>query len=206
MIYTGSIGLHHVEAELRELGSSWAPTNDMKRIDVPPFSPVNAESLASALLTNENVSCDNHAEVAASIARLTDGVPYFIHNVVDGLIKAKTVVTTTTVNNIITSAVDDPDDAWGFRHFVERVREYYGDESPLAYATLDIVSLNRDISFDDRMKALPARTDLDSRSGDRARSIVERLERDHYLTASGGKLRFRRTLIERAWRAKRYLQ
>jgi hypothetical protein len=204
MIYTGSIGLHHVERELRELGSSWAPTNDMKRIDVPPFEMPDAINLATVLLNNEAVECDDVAVVASSIASITDGVPYYIHLIVDGLRKGPKPATAARVEEVMQAAIDDPDDTWGFRHFVNRVPEYYGGNADLAYAVLDVVSRNRG-SFDELMAKLPAHTDIDSRAGNLVRSTVELLERDHYLTSQGGVLRFRRPLLERAWRAKRYL-
>jgi hypothetical protein len=205
MIYTGSIGLHHVETKLRELGSSWAPTNDMKKIDVPPFAEADAVGLAEVLLVNEGVQCDPvEGDVALAIASITDGVPYYIHLIVDALRSHAGPAKASSVREVVTAAINDPDDAWGFRHFVNRVPEYYANNADLAYAVLDIVSQNIG-TFDELMAKLPARADVDSRSGNQVRAIVELLERDHYLTAEGGTLRFRRALLERAWRAKRYL-
>ena len=205
MIYTGSIGLHHIEAELREHGSSWAPTNDMKQIDVPPFAPADAIGLADVLLTNQRIETDDHAALANAIASATDGVPYFIHRAVDALIHATSPVTTSTIDDIVNAAIDDPDDSWGFRHFVNRVPEYYREQADIAYAVLDVVSQNRDLSFDDLMTRLPMHTELDARSANVVRATVNLLERDHYLSARSGRLRFQRSLLERAWRAQRYL-
>ncbi len=205
MIYTGSIGLHHVETKLRDLGSSWAPTNDMKRIDVPPFDEADAVGLAAVLLNNESVACDDLDAVAHSIATITDGVPYFIHLTVDSLIRLAKPATTATVAAAVQAAIEDPDDAWGFRHFVNRVPEYYGENSDLAYAILDVTSRGGH-SFDDLMYKLPAHVDIDSHAGNRVRALVELLERDHYLTSAGGELRFRRPLLQRVWQAKRYLR
>ena len=205
MIFTGSIGLHHVERDLRQFGSSWAPINDMKKIDIPSFDAADAEGLAEVLLTNEAVPCDDRIAVAAAIADRSDGVPYYIHWIVDGLLKRRSAVTAATVDEVVADALDDPDDAWGFRHQVNRVPEYYGEDQDLAYAVLDIVSQAPGLTFEELMRRVPAHTELDSRHGNRVRSLMELLERDHYLDASGGHLAFRRGLMQRAWKAKRYL-
>ena len=36
MVFTGSVGLHHVIGSLKRAGYANAPVNDMKQIDVPP--------------------------------------------------------------------------------------------------------------------------------------------------------------------------
>ncbi len=53
MVYTGSIGLHHVITALKRTGYSNAPTNDMRKVDVPPLSPADGRDLALRLLTGE---------------------------------------------------------------------------------------------------------------------------------------------------------
>ncbi|MBV9850404.1 MAG: ATP-binding protein, partial [Armatimonadetes bacterium] len=85
MVYTGSIGLHHVVTSLKRSGYANAPTNDMKIIDVPPLAPVDAEHLASLLLEGESIQVADKQKVAATIARSTDNVPFYIQHVVDRL-------------------------------------------------------------------------------------------------------------------------
>ena len=205
MIYTGSIGLHHVEAQLLDLGSAWAPINDMKKIDIPPFSNDDATSLAHALLTNEGVRCDDLPSVAAAVATQSDAIPYYIHLMVDALLRRNVVVGVKDVDEVIDGALNDPDDAWGFRHQVRRVPEYYKDDADLAYALLDIISREPGLSFDEILVRVSAGDLVDSRDGNKIRALMELLERDHYVTGANGKFRFRRTLMGRAWKAKRYL-
>ena len=50
MIYTGSIGLHHVVTALREEGYVNSPVNDMRTVEVPPLDDGHAEALAKALI------------------------------------------------------------------------------------------------------------------------------------------------------------
>jgi len=45
MIYTGSIGLHHVIGSLRTMGYTNAPKNDMATIHVPPLIGATVQTL-----------------------------------------------------------------------------------------------------------------------------------------------------------------
>ncbi|MGL5033463.1 MAG: hypothetical protein ACRC6M_06640, partial [Microcystaceae cyanobacterium] len=55
MVYTGSIGLHHVLTKLKKAGYSNAPINDMETIEVPPLDRENAIELTIALLSGEKI-------------------------------------------------------------------------------------------------------------------------------------------------------
>jgi hypothetical protein len=55
MVYTGSIGLHHVITSLKRTGYPNAPTNDMFKMDVLPLSPADAQELAWQLLEGEGI-------------------------------------------------------------------------------------------------------------------------------------------------------
>jgi len=70
MVYTGSVGLHHVITRLRQEESYVNdPTNDMGAIDVPPLERADAERLANQLLKGENLTVVDESVVAAAIAR-----------------------------------------------------------------------------------------------------------------------------------------
>lgn len=82
MIYTGSLGLHHVLTVLREQGYQNDPANDMALIDLEPLTLENATELARRLLHGENISCDEPEAVAAHLAQTTDGIAYYIQHIV----------------------------------------------------------------------------------------------------------------------------
>jgi hypothetical protein len=64
MVYTGSIGLHHVLDELRGGGEvSHAPMNDMDRLDVPPLERADAIDLAQRIIAGESLPADAPVEI-----------------------------------------------------------------------------------------------------------------------------------------------
>jgi hypothetical protein len=82
MVFSGSIGLHHVINTLRDAGCASQPTNDMETIEIGPLDLPDAKELARRLLTNAEVECDSVDEVAAELAKLADRVPFYIERVV----------------------------------------------------------------------------------------------------------------------------
>jgi len=82
MIYTGSIGLHHVVTALREEGYVNSPVNDMRTVEVPPLDDGHAEALAKALIQGEGLISSAPDETAAIIAKRVDAIPFYIHHVV----------------------------------------------------------------------------------------------------------------------------
>jgi len=75
MVYTGSIGLHHVLAELRGGGEvSHAPMNDMDRLDVPPLERADAIDLAQRIIAGESLPADAPVETADALAKEVNGI------------------------------------------------------------------------------------------------------------------------------------
>lgn len=207
MIFTGSIGLHHVLKHLTELGGTWAPINDMAVIDVPPLSKRDAVGLARVLIINENIRTDDVEALALAMATRVDGAPFYIQHLAAALANRKGTdppADPTTIDDIINDKLQDPQDAWKFGHFVTRVRPYYGQAAPLASALLDIVSVEGPVSFERLLRLVPAHLEAVN-DADRVAEILDLLQNDYYLTRdSEGKLRFRQPLMARAWRARRY--
>ncbi|NKB18523.1 MAG: hypothetical protein HC770_11665 [Pseudanabaena sp. CRU_2_10] len=56
MVYTGSIGLHHAIAKLRDAGYKNAPINDMYPLNLPPLEDKDALDLAQQLLKGEKIA------------------------------------------------------------------------------------------------------------------------------------------------------
>ena len=77
VIFTGSIGLHHVLGKLSADGYPTSAKNDMFHVTVMPLAPPDAQRLAADLLQGENIACDNLAEAAATIAEEVDCIPYY---------------------------------------------------------------------------------------------------------------------------------
>jgi hypothetical protein len=203
-IYTGSVGLHHVERELQELGAAWAPTNDMRQIDIPPFQLAEAQALATALLNNASIPTSSAIDVAARIAKLSEGIPYYVHGLASRLRSLRRTVEPDDVDRVLVSAIEDPDDPFDLRHYITRINEYYGADAPTVLGVLDVVALNDQITFDTIHKLLSTRG-VDGVDREDLLRLVELLQRDHYLSSEQGAFTFRRRIVAQAWRVRRHL-
>lgn len=203
MVLTGSLGMHHVVDRLREQGVMFAPVHDMAIIDLPPLSEVAATYLASELLRNEKIECDDADSVAAAIATEVDSVPYYVHHTVDqlrdGPHSSVRPVDDAGVRRVVEAAVIDPLDPWQLKHYLDRMPVYYGSASDLACAVLDIVATEtKPLSLDEIERLLAAQ--MPPPKADKLRDLVELLCKDYYLEPGYG---FRLELVRRAWRARR---
>lgn len=204
MIYTGSIGLHNVLSSLRKAGYANDPTNDMLTEEVPPLAPMDAVDLARRLLAGERIQTKEPAAVADTIAKATDGFPFFIHHVVDVMAGRGEEATEKTVEEIIAASLIDPQDRWHLRYYRERISTYYpAEERPLALGILDVLAFaDKPLSFDELFNLLKARVATEDQ--EQARDILTLLMRDHYiLQGVDGTHSFRFSLIRRMWRLHR---
>lgn len=85
MVYTGSIGLHHVTTALREAGHANDATNDMRVVEVPELSVKDAALLAGELLKGEDLLSDDPRATARQLAEEVDCIPFYVHWVVASL-------------------------------------------------------------------------------------------------------------------------
>lgn len=85
MVFTGSIGLHHVVRQLNEQGYANAPVNDMAVVEVPPLSPTDATDLTKRLFTDNQIAAADDA-IFALVAEQVDGIPFYIHHVMRALV------------------------------------------------------------------------------------------------------------------------
>jgi hypothetical protein len=202
MVFTGSIGLHHVFSDIQQADYAISAVNDMRLVEVPPLDREDAAELANRLLRGERLE---HTEGASEkIADSVESVPYYIHHIVSSLADRGKRVTDASIEEAVTRALDDANDPWHLRHFKVRLRPYYGDRENLARAILTILAeepldLER---LTDRLRAtFQPKTDrekdtLDSGLG----SFLELLERDHYLKRNEARaFAFRFDLIRRWW-------
>lgn len=203
-IYCGSIGLHHVLKEIRD--GSWDPTNDLATITVAPLGVANATRLASALLTNEKVACgDSVDDVAEAIARLSEGVPFYIQSLVGKCRASDTPILAADIDEIFAKAITDSQDPLHVEHLEARLHEYYGTHAEKAACLLDIVAEAGSgvITFDEIARiAGTKRSDLES---DEIRTLLGLLQRDHYLVREGNGFRFRLELLRTVWRHMRFI-
>ncbi len=203
MVLSGSLGMHHVVADLRERGGNWMPMRDMAVVDVPPLSAEDSTFLAAELLANESIACADPGVVAETVASEVDGVPFYVHHTVGELLARQrvdgVVVDESRASAAVERAIADPLDPWQLRHYVDRVPTYYGDDSRLAYAVLDVVALDAAARSLTEIEGLVAAQSPPPEVGHLQR-LVELLCKDHYIVPE---YRFRLELVRRAWLARR---
>jgi len=218
MVYSGSIGLHHVTAALREAGHGNDATNDMRIIEVPELAFEDACFLAAELLDGEQLQCEDRNATAESIARSTDCIPYYIHWVVAAMKDRGNVASGELAEQIVAEALVDDQDRWHLQHYRDRLKDYYGeDRLPVVLATLDeLAAAKGPVKFDRLCSGLATALRPDASQtagqilgGDREllRGILTLLQRDHYIRRQPdhGTYRFRFPLIQRWWRVHRSL-
>jgi hypothetical protein len=200
MVFTGSIGLHHIIASLKKAGYTNEPTNDMYPVDVPPLFETDATDLALSLLEGEKISTSNSQETAVAIAQSVNCIPFYINHLILKLKTQKGNIESTTISEVINNCLLDPLNPWKMDRYRDRIDNYYNDEQrPYALNLLDILS-NSDESllFDELFNLLR----LQSATQDKeiARTVLRLLERDYYLMRqSDRKYCFRYPLIKSYW-------
>jgi hypothetical protein len=206
MVYSGSIGLHHVVEGLRAAGGMWVPTHDMLPMDLPLLDDADAVYLACELLRNENVACEDLASVAAAIAGEVDCVPYYVHHTVNQLMASQRAGRCGTVDDArvratVAFALADPLDPWQLHHYVDRIESYYGDEADVVKALLDLVAAaSAPLSIAQIEAGIGAH--IVPPPTERLRDLLLLLCKDHYLRG-GPEYMFRLGLVRRVWRARR---
>lgn len=195
MVFTGSIGLHHVLTQLRKDGYANRPTNDMAVVELHPLAETDARLLARELLFGEQISVSDPDNISVEIAKAADCVPFFIHHLVDALV----LQPQQSVANLLDERLLSPSDPWDISHFIERVPRYYDDQSAAALAVLDCVATSAKLlSFEQiHSRVAPRLPTLDEES---LRSLLVLLQRDHYLKLDAkGRYEFQLSLVRRAW-------
>jgi hypothetical protein len=206
MVLSGSLGIHHVVADLRSQGGMWVPTHDMRSVDLPALDERDARYLAQALLRNEGIACDDLDEVAATIAAEVDRIPYYVHQTALHLLNAQRTGNCDTadvaaVQRIVEEAITDPLDPWELGHYVARTPVYYGDDAEVVNRILDIVALAPEplaaAAIHDQLAAFGPPP-----SSERLHELLDLLCKDYYLRPQPG-YAFLRSVVRRAWIAKR---
>jgi hypothetical protein len=206
MVFTGSIGLHHVLTALRKAGYINPSTNDMFAVEVLPLEQSDAENLAKNLLNGEGIQCSEIAAVAKAISTESNYVPFFIHHLVEELAAGHLRGTPELIIKIADDRLHDPQDVWHLRHFVDRVEQYYpAGDVKLARAILDVLAGEpAGLSFDDLFSRV--KTHVTTEDADAVRDMLTLLQRDHYLVhKANGRFVFRLPLVRKAWRIHRAL-
>lgn len=177
LFLTGSIGLHHVLAELQKDGYIGTPLNRMAHCQPGPLEPSDARSLAEALIEGEGLVCEDVPSLAARIAELTGNVPYYIHLLISRLPNGRSLapddVSHTLDIQLLTKASD-----WDLPHYLTRLPKYYGKRAERAISVLDALMPGEALGFEGIRNALAA---SGAYPDEELRHLLGLLCSDHYL-------------------------
>ncbi len=202
MVFTGSIGLHHIVRQLKAKGYTNAPTNDMVAIEVTPLTMPDATRLAEKLLQDIGWDTTGSA-VAADIAHEVDGVPYYIHHVLSDIAKRpdpKAPLTRNDLSRMVRAAIQSAHDTWNLKHFEDRTQDYYGVQRDVCLALLDGIAA-APISLEVQAAINGAKASFPDIKQNDWIELVRLLERDYYLLRDPdtGYLGFKFSVLKRWW-------
>ncbi len=204
MVFTGSIGLHHVVRHLKQQGYVNAPVNDMVTMEVPPLAHADAVSLALQLFQDNRITLSEDA-VAGVVAAEVDNIPYYIHHVLSKL-KSKHAgsthrVTADDVHKEVAEAIRSALDTWNLKHYEERTREYYAGDRMACHALLDAVASSAD-SMSMQSAINRAKSVVPALDNESWLELTHLLERDYYVVRDpdSGELRYKFSIVARWWR------
>lgn len=206
MVFSGSLGLHHVVDGLREHGGMWVPTHDMRVLDLPPLIDDDAVFLARELLLNEEIECVDVDAVARAIAGEVDRVPYYVHHTVDQLRERQVTgrgieVDVAAVHELVEEMLSHPLDPWQLKHYVDRVPVYYPSDADVVRVILDTIAVAGEPPGLDEVARLMG-AQLEPPAPEDLHALLTLLAMDHYIDA-GPAYAFKLSLVQRAWRARR---
>ncbi|MEG3861704.1 hypothetical protein [Microcoleus sp. herbarium12] len=203
MVYTGSIGLHHVLGVLRKAGYTNDPINDMYVQDVPPLSVKDATNLARKLLEGENIQTPDIQGTAVFIADKLSNIPFYIHHLIVKLKLRGGLGDIPAIEQIILDCLDDPLNPWKMEHYRERVDTYYDEKQrPYALNLLDFLAAAGDsLSFDELFAGI--KQESETQDKEMARKVLRFLEQDYYIYKKDGRYQFRYPLIKKYWKSLR---
>jgi hypothetical protein len=207
MVFTGSVGLHHVLDSIQKAQISAAPVNDMYSIEVTPLEQDDAVSLARELLKGESLKPLDIDKSAATIAAEADYFPFFIHHIVAGLRLKGIAPEPDAIRGLVRKQLTDANDPWELGHFRKRIPIYYSAEkdAQLVTALLDhLAGCSQLLSVGDLLAAVQMQG-LSVTRDDLIR-VLRLMERDHYLQRNDdGLYQFRFELVKRWWKLDRGL-
>lgn len=210
MVYSGSVGLHHVISELRDDKVAAEPFNDMPIQEIRELSTEDARFLAATLLNQDGVVSEHRDSLAAIVAELGDCVPFYIERIVARLADLERDVNADDARTIFDRQLTDDRDEWEMEHFRSRIPIYYPGEiadingRPIALAKIverildGIAAHHRAQGIDEIWNDLKSGFALDDRA--LAIRLLKSLAQDHYLSCDTSKrYAFRFALLRKWW-------
>ena len=202
MVFTGSLGLHHIVRGLKEQGYNNTPVNDMLAIEVEPLLLADAARLVERLFIDNRLAAATPS-LYEHTAKAVDCIPFYIHHVVSALLKNPVSqlkpVGQQAVDAVVSHGIHSSDNPWDLQHYEERTLAYYGKQRAECLALLDAVaSFTGALPIADAIKRARAAYPLVEQQ--QWIELSRLLERDHYFKRDeNGNIGFKFTVVKRWW-------
>jgi hypothetical protein len=203
MVLCGSVGMHHILAELQRSGYRNQPVNDMMLIDVPPLERDVAAELATQMIAGEKLPGESNA--ASRIAEVTGGFPFYIHWLISRLSTQGRTATQTEIDDAVNWLLTADHDLCDLRHFLKRIHSYYPGVDTIVLAILDHAAKNQAPLT--QADLINVGKSAGSSDDEQLRDLLCQLAMDHYLSrGTDGRYTFRTALLRRWWLIERGLE
>ena len=202
MVFTGSLGLHHIVRRLKKAGYNNTPVNDMLAIEVEPLTTPHAVNLIERLFADNRLKAATPAIYEQAVKQL-DCIPFYIHHVVSALLKNPTLagqpIGFPQIETVISHGIHSSNNLWDLQHYEERTLAYYGTQQAECLAVLDVVACSAEsLSTADAIRRAKAAFPLVEQQ--QWIELLRLLERDHYFARDAlGALAFKFSVVKRWW-------
>jgi len=211
-IFTGSIGLHHIEKLITQDTTS-NPFNNMDRIELKPLVEKYATEMIHYQIKQEELEIAENeiGGIVDMIFRECDGIPFYIERVIKRLsVSSEEVIDHAAVQDEIELMIVDGKNELEMEHFVKRLGIYYEESivdidgnkipvSSLAKSLLDYFASNdapltQEACFS-YLKAIYPIDDITI-----VKELLKLLIKDYYIQANKGQeYQFTFSVIKRWW-------
>lgn len=214
LVFAGSVGLHHVVANLKQGALASRPTNDMPLVEIRALDEPDAITLASRLLENEGVAFvkgTDSSGLLERLVRLADCVPFYIEAICSRLGELSGPIDVGTIEDTVLQQLTSDHDPWEMEHFRERLGTYYSGtvtstsgtiirDEDIAREILDHLTCAKEPqSIEQIWSFVKAKFEVADRN--HIVEILRSLSLDHYLISDTQKrYSFRFPLIQRWWK------
>lgn len=204
MVFTGSIGLHHIVNQLKAKGYSNEPTNDMYPIDIKPLLEKDAVKLSKLLIAGENIPVATNQQIAESIANSVGCIPFYIHHLISSFKYTQQPVDIAMVKAKVAESIIDPLNPWKMEHYRDRIDNYHNpQQQEYALEILDILAIETNLNFSDLLNRV--KTELETAKKEEVRKAIKLLLKDYYLIQDNATYTFRYEIVRQYWQADRGL-
>jgi AAA domain len=203
LVLAGSIGVHHVVSDMTVISG-------LARLSLGPLEREDALHLARCLMAGHDLVEDE--TVVHQLVESTDGFPYFLHHLVASVAKLERPISSADIDDLINTALRDPNDPWDVKHYRDRIRAYYGaDLESLVFACVDACALaanpQRSVTLQEVMNHVATKEFEKRPTRDQIIGVFEKLRADHLIVRlPNDELQFASQIIARAWRVLRFLE